>query len=1040
MADWDDFRWPTKIRRNSIDDPFLRLLVAKYENQIQWQGVTTSAALQQYVAERMLPSLLQQVDPNGQKTLYVTRIVNLANALANEADPEVQQARQLRTQSGAEAAEAYLLSIVNQRKRELFSAWVQYVTDENDLYKASPAFQYLILRAVFQLSPASERRSTVNCNAEVLAMLYDQIKTCQLLPMTDLAAQYCRLMIHGVTSGTNASSLDGWRYFPRSADTQNAARLAALVLGSGWCIANAWTAGHYLRESAFYILSVGGKARIALRVQGNTVVECRGPNNGSPEAARWVDIHLLLESEQLLLDSCRGEHRRPALLGLVDGFGLEAWTQQITWWPYGFRCAPTLYREQLQEVAQRLAEQRLDTHPEERCFYHLSFGDPTSPETAAAWGDRIEQRPDLVVICPAAIQQQSEYRRVLKTAVCNLLDRLVQEREELTPVTLTLLKTVLADADDRATVEVWGQAVAQSIDVDGCCPAAIRQRSVYQQALKTGCWAMLKTWATCRTAIKPEKTTLLRTVLEDVTDRVAVGQWARAVRQRPALDSLCPAAIRQQPEYCQALLKGWADRNDPITPKTQTLLRAVLGDAMDAETVVVWVEAVNQRPELKAICPAGIRQQLNAGHLLIKGFIGKTGAISPEEKTLLGATLVDLNAETTVAAWAKAVESRLELDALCPASIRQQPVYQQALKLGCEALLKRAAASDLAIQPDQAALLAAALDDASDKAVVALWTEAVVQRPALDASCPKAIRQRPTYGRALLKGLAGRSEVILPGVHALLGAVLGDATDAETVRTWTAAVGQRNELADLCPAVIRQQSVFAQQLTKTGLRQLEVLAACAVLIIRSWHEALLSSVLDQPGDARVVHAWIEAVQQRPELERLCPAGIRHRPEYARALLAEWARRPAAPVSPAQAKLLRTVLGDDRDNTTVDAWHDALEHRPDLRAFCPKSIQNLSAKKLALARLRKVARERTNDCATTKLLRQELNAPKDATVMEAWREAIACWPFMSKICPDAITKHLRKAARPAAGGLYPGTPSQGIDQSCQAGNALLLVGG
>lgn len=174
---------------------------------------------------------------------------------------------------------------------------------------------------------------------------------------------------------------------------------------------------------------------------------------------------------------------------------------------------------------------------------------------------------------PAAIRQQPEYRRVLKTSAYELLDRLAQGREKITAVTLTILNTVLGDADDRITVAAWGQAVERSADLDDFCPAAIRPKPVYQEALKTGCWARLKAWSTLNTTIQPDKATLLRTVLAEANNPEAVEWWAEAVGQRPALESICPAAIRQQPEYCQALQSCAANRriNSPGTTVSRVL-------------------------------------------------------------------------------------------------------------------------------------------------------------------------------------------------------------------------------------------------------------------------------------------------------------------------------------------------------------------------------------------------------------------------------------------------------------------------------------
>ncbi len=52
-----NYKWPTKIRKFGITDPFLKILVAKYEGEIPWQTqVRNENELRQFVAEQMLPT------------------------------------------------------------------------------------------------------------------------------------------------------------------------------------------------------------------------------------------------------------------------------------------------------------------------------------------------------------------------------------------------------------------------------------------------------------------------------------------------------------------------------------------------------------------------------------------------------------------------------------------------------------------------------------------------------------------------------------------------------------------------------------------------------------------------------------------------------------------------------------------------------------------------------------------------------------------------------------------------------------------------
>jgi hypothetical protein len=62
MSDYFSYRWPAKLKKFGIDDPFQMMLLAKFEKEIPWQSkVTDAQSLNTYVQKVMIPSLLSRV-------------------------------------------------------------------------------------------------------------------------------------------------------------------------------------------------------------------------------------------------------------------------------------------------------------------------------------------------------------------------------------------------------------------------------------------------------------------------------------------------------------------------------------------------------------------------------------------------------------------------------------------------------------------------------------------------------------------------------------------------------------------------------------------------------------------------------------------------------------------------------------------------------------------------------------------------------------------------------------------------------------------
>lgn len=262
------------------------MLVVKHEAQIDWSRhrIESAEALDSFLREVMLPSLRDWITPDHPKSHYC-KSLHLERMLANPA-PHIDEARQIRQREGTEAARRFLLGHINQHKKEHFEGWWRYLMEENPLYAKHPAFQYLVLRPVFEGSTAKDTRTPLPVDAEALAHLFERIQQGRVAPGTKLLRLLSEITAFGAAALADeprpAFGSDCCWVVIKKDDVNAANRVAALCRGSGWCVVSSNMAAHYLRSSDFHLLLEGGRAKVALRFSGNKAVEVQGQGNGDP--------------------------------------------------------------------------------------------------------------------------------------------------------------------------------------------------------------------------------------------------------------------------------------------------------------------------------------------------------------------------------------------------------------------------------------------------------------------------------------------------------------------------------------------------------------------------------------------------------------------------------------------------------------------------------------------------------------------------------------------------------------------------------------
>ena len=336
------YRWPTKVKKFGIEDPALKVLVAKYENEIPWQKeeIKDEDSLCRFIQNRMLPRLLNRVafpPERSVKHCYVShRNVDLEVALATDQEldrDDIDVVRLIKKEDGVEEATKALLEVINTRKASGFKQWTDLIGGK---YLDDPAFCILLLRPLFDMSGHGSRRSVVPPSTDVIDWLYRRITQGRLSPNDNVAKVYCWKL----SSGSYTVPANGWQYI--ATGMHNASQLSAACRGSGWCVASKEMASSYLNRSCFYILREEGKPVVALRAEpsGKTVNECQGRDNESPQ--NWfADIHFFLKAQSMVLTD-RVDEMRSVLtrLGDLNAKSYEWWLERSKYWPFLSEFAP----------------------------------------------------------------------------------------------------------------------------------------------------------------------------------------------------------------------------------------------------------------------------------------------------------------------------------------------------------------------------------------------------------------------------------------------------------------------------------------------------------------------------------------------------------------------------------------------------------------------------------------------------------------------------------------------------------------------------
>lgn len=243
----------------------------------------------------------------------------------------------------------------------------------------------------------------VRLNPEALALLYSSIVDGTVQPNDNLLRKYEVLRDSYVArepspepsrwlvfKGSNWSTGNDWR--------EEGSLLAAESQGSGWCVGQSDTAEEYLAASSFFhVLKVNGRARVALRIAHDVVIETQGTGNEAP-GELWPRVLLYSAVRRLAFyfkrdgsDPRGNEARAAADKGktLVSGLDATSLAARLQASPYDVQFAS----------ARQIA-------------------DPACHETiAAAWRVIIDEYPAAAAIAPEGFGRDKKLREQLRRKV-----------------------------------------------------------------------------------------------------------------------------------------------------------------------------------------------------------------------------------------------------------------------------------------------------------------------------------------------------------------------------------------------------------------------------------------------------------------------------------------------------------------------------------------------------------------------------------------------------------------------------------------------
>ena len=286
------------IQQYKIQDPFMVFFLYKYESIIPWNQVQTPEDVQEYIAQVLVPDLINRTNADNADNLYLKDIDLEQEFRDNVNNPQVQQAYNIYSQD-PEGAKQAILGQINRAKQEAFNSWGDYLFNQ-DIYKDNPSFLYCILKPIFDMSTEDQKASVPSADALAVADIYEFMKQEKDF---NVAKVYIKKLSESHTKNIEQAGDhgvgDGWLHLPsKQKDPANFDKniqvLKNLSIPNRWCTGSGM-AEPYLSKGDFWLLINNHQAKVAIRFDGDRIVEIQGPNNERPfgyleEIIRFINL------------------------------------------------------------------------------------------------------------------------------------------------------------------------------------------------------------------------------------------------------------------------------------------------------------------------------------------------------------------------------------------------------------------------------------------------------------------------------------------------------------------------------------------------------------------------------------------------------------------------------------------------------------------------------------------------------------------------------------------------------------------------------
>lgn len=292
-----------KIAKYKITDPYLIFFTFKYEPHLDWTKVTDLNSLNEQISMLVKELFKRTFISNKENSLYMKDINLEIEFQYHMNDPQIQQAWQVYRQQPDEA-KAIVLKTINDEKKDAFEQWINYFTKENEIYKKTPAFQYIMMKPVFDESDEKTKAACAPVDADAIGSIYEKISEAGGKDQFNIMKMYKKTMNENQMKSSSfqrTGEADGWLRIPgKPCDPEhfnaNVRRLKSISVGRGWCTASG-LAEPYLCKGDFWFYIESGIAVVAIRLTGGkadepstNIGEIRGKDNNDQMLYSYVDI------------------------------------------------------------------------------------------------------------------------------------------------------------------------------------------------------------------------------------------------------------------------------------------------------------------------------------------------------------------------------------------------------------------------------------------------------------------------------------------------------------------------------------------------------------------------------------------------------------------------------------------------------------------------------------------------------------------------------------------------------------------------------